>query len=1472
MKKLRMFLWILLVTTVLFPQAMPGISPQTPAQAAAAGTGLLLGAGRFEVTAFWKNPADGSYGPGTGTPIADDSGYFSFLSEGAVDLGIKILDGQAINGCYWVLYSGLTDLPYAIQVVDRETGLQKTFERPALQAAGYFDPQAFPVPGLASYGSPRGDEYGRFASLQGHRNIPTMPPAMQVEAATPCKADDTTLCLNQSRFAVKINWRNYTDGTTGAGHAVSIGSESGYFWFFGSSQAELIVKVLDGNKTNGYFWFLYGALTDLEYTITVTDTQTGTVKTYFNPPRTLASVADVKAFPWSATTAGNNPGPNSGAMTLAQTISDQAQLTTLAFSGLAMITGNLEAQSFFPPGKVADYTGFQYLRDNDPDGMGHNTSFLTRIANNVIYLLNDAQFEKLKTLAVSQMQQIDLYGYKRFPLMKAFRRLLDGDIPAGSAGLNLNAVKKASRELYLLDGQISYDRALLYAAILQSLDSTQKAYLANMKGKGWNSWPSVTDAQIRSRMQSLPQNSAVAVMTYASDLFSWYAGSVDADVYFCPERQGTYYGGFYIKDAPAIGHEGYGINEQLTATAGSALSDSAQGYVTATQAGYMAGLLEKQKANLYGSPTASIVKARTEIAALLRQLLSGSASADSVKTQVLSWSALYGELDGENNYYYANTFAQVYKSLSAEQKTKLAALRKSIMSGTYSDGTPFDFSVCTTPFLYSAPITDKTALAPYLTNTDSLFFEPTETVTTAISASFTYSPAAPIAGQPVQFTDTTTGSPTNWSWSFSDGGTSSSQNPSHLFPTAGIYAVKLTAGNTQGSASASRNVTVLAASNSSTFSLTSSAVAEGGALPIRFTCEGTGNTLPLAWSNPPAGTKSYAIIMHTIAPDTTKWYWMVWNIPSTVTSLTENSTGIGTLGSNSVNDKGGYSPPCSSGPGTKTYTYTVYALSSAPQISATPITVTRDQLLQAISDRTLGSAALNTTYARTTDTNTAAGFRFAPAEPKTGQAIQFTDASTGNPTSWTWSFGDGSAATVQNPTHTYAAAGTYTVTLKTNATAGVNTFTRSIAVSATTAGNNPGPNSGAMTLAQTISDQAQLTTLAFSGLAMITGNLEAQSFFPPGKVADYTGFQYLRDNDPDGMGHNTSFLTRIANNVIYLLNDAQFEKLKTLAVSQMQQIDLYGYKRFPLMKAFRRLLDGDIPAGSAGLNLNAVKKASRELYLLDGQISYDRALLYAAILQSLDSTQKAYLANMKGKGWNSWPSVTDAQIRSRMQSLPQNSAVAVMTYASDLFSWYAGSVDADVYFCPERQGTYYGGFYIKDAPAIGHEGYGINEQLTATAGSALSDSAQGYVTATQAGYMAGLLEKQKANLYGSPTASIVKARTEIAALLRQLLSGSASADSVKTQVLSWSALYGELDGENNYYYANTFAQVYKSLSAEQKTKLAALRKSIMSGTYSDGTPFDFSVCTTPFLYSAPITDKTALAPYLTNTDSLFFEP
>jgi hypothetical protein len=54
--------------------------------------------------------------------------------------------------------------------------------------------------------------------------------------------------------------------------------------------------VIDGTAFNGDFRVFYGALSNVEYTITVRDTMTGSVRTYFNAQGTLASGADTSAF------------------------------------------------------------------------------------------------------------------------------------------------------------------------------------------------------------------------------------------------------------------------------------------------------------------------------------------------------------------------------------------------------------------------------------------------------------------------------------------------------------------------------------------------------------------------------------------------------------------------------------------------------------------------------------------------------------------------------------------------------------------------------------------------------------------------------------------------------------------------------------------------------------------------------------------------------------------------------------------------------------------------------------------------------------------------------------------------------------------------------------------------------------------------------------------------------------------------
>jgi hypothetical protein len=77
---------------------------------------------------------------------------------------------------------------------------------------------------------------------------------------------------------------------------MALTGETGYFWFFSDGNVETVLKVIDGRGLNGHFWVFYGALSDVRYTLTVTDTATGAVKTYTNPAGQFASVADTSAF------------------------------------------------------------------------------------------------------------------------------------------------------------------------------------------------------------------------------------------------------------------------------------------------------------------------------------------------------------------------------------------------------------------------------------------------------------------------------------------------------------------------------------------------------------------------------------------------------------------------------------------------------------------------------------------------------------------------------------------------------------------------------------------------------------------------------------------------------------------------------------------------------------------------------------------------------------------------------------------------------------------------------------------------------------------------------------------------------------------------------------------------------------------------------------------------------------------------
>ncbi|MDP5029562.1 YHYH protein [Paraglaciecola sp.] len=146
------------------------------------------------------------------------------------------------------------------------------------------------------------------------------------------------------------------------------------------------------------------------------------------------------------------------------------------------------------------------------------------------------------------------------------------------------------------------------------------------------------------------------------------------------------------------------------------------------------------------------------------------------------------------------------------------------------------------------------------------------------------------------------------------------------------------------------------------FVLTSSDMVDGGNLPVTYTCDGESVNPPLSWSGAPPSTQSYALIMHHNAPDGVHWYWTMYNIGGDATHVNSGQT-LGLLGTNSVNDLKAYAPPCSKGPGEKSYTYTLYAL-SAPVVLNENTRVDRATLLAAMQNITLGSAQLSVSYER----------------------------------------------------------------------------------------------------------------------------------------------------------------------------------------------------------------------------------------------------------------------------------------------------------------------------------------------------------------------------------------------------------------------------------------------------------------------------------------------------------------------------
>jgi len=242
-------------------------------------TTLCLQFGRFSASLALTGGPLGVPVSMQAVPVTSDSGYFWFFGPENVELMVKVLDGTPVNEHYWVFYGSLSNLMYRLTVTDTLTGATQVYENPQGTLASVADTQAFP----------------NAVSANGAN---AQPPSRLVfpSPAIVCEPDPAALCLEEGRFQVRVAWQKTPSGPSYSAAAVPLTGDTGYFWFFDEANVELVVKVLDGTAVNGHHWVFYGGLSDVQYTITVTDSLTGATQTYENPQGTLASVADTAAF------------------------------------------------------------------------------------------------------------------------------------------------------------------------------------------------------------------------------------------------------------------------------------------------------------------------------------------------------------------------------------------------------------------------------------------------------------------------------------------------------------------------------------------------------------------------------------------------------------------------------------------------------------------------------------------------------------------------------------------------------------------------------------------------------------------------------------------------------------------------------------------------------------------------------------------------------------------------------------------------------------------------------------------------------------------------------------------------------------------------------------------------------------------------------------------------------------------------
>jgi len=310
-------------------------------------------------------------------------------------------------------------------------------------------------------------------------------------------------------------------------------------------------------------------------------------------------------------------------------------------------------------------------------------------------------------------------------------------------------------------------------------------------------------------------------------------------------------------------------------------------------------------------------------------------------------------------------------------------------------------------------------------------------------AAFVGSPTSGTEPLTVSFTDQSTGSITSWSWTFGDGGTSTSQNPSHEYTSDGTYNVSLTVTGPGGSDGETKNgyITVnpcvLPTAN-----FTGSPTSGEVPLNVDFTNSSTGAT-SYSWTFGDGGTSTATNPSHTYTAAGTYTVELTATnscgndvatrtdyITVTCTAPTAGFTGAPTSGDYPLDvtftDQ-------STGATSYSWNFGDGGTSTAASPSHTYTAAGTYNVTQTVTNSCGNDQMVRTDYITVTEPPPpppTADFVGSPTSGDYPLTVDFTDLSTDAPTSWTWDFGDGvGTSTAQNPSYTFDNVGTYTVTL-----------------------------------------------------------------------------------------------------------------------------------------------------------------------------------------------------------------------------------------------------------------------------------------------------------------------------------------------------------------------------------------------------------------------------------------------------------